>query len=119
MINPNMESSRPAIEAEIERLIDLLDTLDRDPDLESTADEEPWLGAANPSWNYYTPSIKLMINKHQRSDLWAGMSQERTRETSQASWCSNGCSDDREIEFDNEPDRDGEGTSNYAGPCSA
>src|SRR5436190_16271592 len=39
------EISRPIVEAEIERLIDLLDTLDPDPDLESTADEEPWLGA--------------------------------------------------------------------------
>jgi hypothetical protein len=32
------EISRPIVEAEIERLIDLLDTLDPDPDLESTAD---------------------------------------------------------------------------------
>lgn len=39
------EHIRPVLESEIERLIDLLDTLDEDPDLERTGDEEPWLGA--------------------------------------------------------------------------
>ena len=42
---PVTDIPRPIIEAEIERLIDLLDALDPDPDLESTGDEEPWLGA--------------------------------------------------------------------------
>ena len=35
---------RPLIEQEIERLLEILDTLDLDPDLEDTADHEPWLG---------------------------------------------------------------------------
>ena len=39
------EHIRPVLEFEIERLIDMLDSLDDDPDLESTGDEEPWLGA--------------------------------------------------------------------------
>ena len=41
----DLEHIRPVLESEIERLIDMLDTLDEDPDLESTGDEEPWLGA--------------------------------------------------------------------------
>jgi hypothetical protein len=36
---------RPILESEIERLIDLLDTIDEDTDLEPDADGEPWLGA--------------------------------------------------------------------------
>jgi hypothetical protein len=43
-ILPEREKSRPLIESEIERLIEILDTLDPEPDLEDTADEEPWLG---------------------------------------------------------------------------
>ena len=39
------EMPRPVIEAEIERLIGLLDTLDPDPDLEDGGDGEPILGA--------------------------------------------------------------------------
>jgi hypothetical protein len=39
--------SRPILEAEIERLLSLLDTLDPDPYIEDTADDEPWLGAPN------------------------------------------------------------------------
>ena len=42
---PVTEIPRQIVEAEIELLIELLDRLDHDPDLESTADEEPWLGA--------------------------------------------------------------------------
>ena len=42
---PVTEIPRQIVEAEIELLIALLDKLDPDPDLESTGDEEPWLGA--------------------------------------------------------------------------
>ena len=42
---PDREHIRPVLESEIERLIDMLDRLDDDPDLESTGDDEPWLGA--------------------------------------------------------------------------
>ena len=41
---PEREQARPFIESEIERLIEIPDTLDPEPDLEDTADEEPWLG---------------------------------------------------------------------------
>jgi hypothetical protein len=44
MTAPELEQTRPAVEAEIERLMEILDTLDPDPDLETTGDEEPWLG---------------------------------------------------------------------------
>ena len=37
--------SRPILEAEIERLIGLLDTMDEDPDLEPEGNDEPSLGA--------------------------------------------------------------------------
>lgn len=40
------EILRPIIESEIERLIAILDGMEPDPDLEETADDEPWLG-----WN--------------------------------------------------------------------
>ena len=55
---PNAELRRPVVEAEIERLIEILDTLDPEPDLEDTADDEPWLGApdARPgSWSGLYP----------------------------------------------------------------
>jgi hypothetical protein len=45
MTGPDVEQSRPFVNAEIERLMEVLDTLDPDPDLEATGDEEPWLGA--------------------------------------------------------------------------
>ena len=45
MTGPDIEQSRPFVESEIERLMEILDTLDPDPDLEATGDEEPWLGA--------------------------------------------------------------------------
>jgi hypothetical protein len=37
---------RPLIEQEIERLLDVRDRLDEDPDLEPVGDDEPWLGAS-------------------------------------------------------------------------
>ena len=40
-----LERVRPLLEAEVQRLIDLLDQIDEDPDFENTGDEEPWLGA--------------------------------------------------------------------------
>jgi hypothetical protein len=43
MTGPDVEQSRPFVNAEIERLMEVLDTLDPDPDLEATGDEEPWL----------------------------------------------------------------------------
>ena len=43
--DPNAEISRPFVEAEIERLMEILNSLDLDPDLEDTGDDEPWLGA--------------------------------------------------------------------------
>ena len=128
------EISRPIVEAEIERLIDLLDTLDPDPDLESTADEEPWLGAPNARTGAWFGTYAADPGDDREEDIgddepWLGaanpdfnisslMGTARTRETSQLSWCSHGCSDDREMEYDNEPDQSGEGTGNYAGPCS-
>lgn len=64
---PVTEISRPIVEAEIELLIGLLDTLDPDPDLEDGtdqegdgADDEPNLGAPNQqagSWNGIEPSL--------------------------------------------------------------
>lgn len=39
--------TRKEMEAEIERLIDILDAMDGDTDLEDGGDSEPWLGAAN------------------------------------------------------------------------
>ena len=45
MITPEMETVRPFVEAEIERLIEILDTLESDPDFEEGHDDEPWLGA--------------------------------------------------------------------------
>jgi hypothetical protein len=38
---PDHEHLRPVLEAEIERLIEMLDQINEDPDLESTGDEEP------------------------------------------------------------------------------
>ena len=38
---PALEISRPIIEAEIQRLIDLLDTIYPDPDIEIDDDDEP------------------------------------------------------------------------------
>jgi hypothetical protein len=128
------EVSRPFVEAEIERLIDLLDTLDPDPDLESTADEEPWLGAPDARTGSWFGSSVTDHGDDREEDTgdnepWLGAANPdfhissiaptgRTRETSQRSWCSHGCSDDRELEYDNEPDLDGEGTGNYNGACS-
>jgi hypothetical protein len=105
------EISRPFVEAEIERLIDLLDTLDPDPDLESTADEEPWLGAPNARTGSWFGSSITDPGDDREEDTgddepWFGAANPdvhissvtptgRTRETSQSSWCSNGCSDDR------------------------
>jgi hypothetical protein len=126
------EISRPFVEAEIERLIDLLDALDPDPDLESTADEEPWLGAPDArTGSWFGPSATCSGDDREEDtsddEPWLGAanpefhlspiaSTVRTRETSQSSWCSNGCSDDREWDDEREPE--GEATSNYAGPCS-
>ncbi|MBZ0262985.1 MAG: hypothetical protein K8F90_20555 [Hyphomicrobiales bacterium] len=143
------EISRPVVEAEIERLINLLDTLDPDPDLESTGDQEPWLGApnartgswfgsygtdlwddreedtgddepwlgaANPDCRLHTTHMQLLLYRQRDPHLWDYPRIERTRETSQSSWCSNGCSDDREWDDEREPED--EGTSNYIGPCS-
>lgn len=150
---PVTEIPRQIVEAEIELLIALLDTLDPDPDLESTADEEPWLGAPDgvhrTNWSgldcqgnddreedtgddepwlgasepaYFGPyshnSIKDMIQHHMRPDLYAGISTVCTRETSQLQWSAHRISDDREWDDEREPDRDGEGTSNYMGVCS-
>ena len=128
------EISRPIVEAEIERLIDLLDTLDPDPDLESTGDEEPWLGAPDArTGSWFGPNVVCSGDDREEDtgddEPWLGAANPdfhlssitstwRTRETSQSSWCSNGCSDDREMEYDNEPDLDGEGTGNYTGACS-
>jgi hypothetical protein len=128
------EISRPFVEAEIERLIDLLDTLDPDPDLESTADEEPWLGAPDArTGSWFGPRTACGGDDREEDtgddEPWLGAANPdfqlssligiaRTRETSQLSWCSHGSSDDREREYDDEPDQSGEGTGNYIGPCS-
>ena len=49
MRHPNFEDARPLIEAEIERLIDVLDLLEPNPDLEENADWEPNTGDEEPS----------------------------------------------------------------------
>lgn len=84
---PVTEISRPIVEAEIELLIALLDTLDPDPDIEidadienDTADEEPSLGAPDA-----------------RTGSWAGL----TAEAYDAADCE-------EDDCDREPDCDDE-----------
>ena len=48
---------RKLVETAIERLIDLLDAIEPDPDLEANGDEEPSLGwpIPDPRWNHSTP----------------------------------------------------------------
>lgn len=45
MTGLELERVRPLLEAEVQRLIDLLDQIDEDPDFEPNSDGEPWLGA--------------------------------------------------------------------------
>ena len=45
----NVDNARPLIEAEIDRLIHVLDVLDNDPELEDNADLEPSTGDEEPS----------------------------------------------------------------------
>ena len=153
-----LERVRPLLEAEVQRLIDLLDQIDEDPDFEEgadleadmadeepwlgapdgvhrtnwsgldcqgnddreedTADGEPWLGASEPVYNgsYSRNSIKDMIHRNMRPDLYAGIPSVTTGETSQLGWSSHEVSDDRELVDEREPF--GEGSSCYAGPCS-
>ena len=67
---------RRRLEAAIERMIDVLDQLDRDPDFESDNDNEPWLGA---------PEVELPS-----SASWIA---ERDRYGSQAEWAAGGRDD--------------------------
>jgi hypothetical protein len=87
---------------------------------EDTADDEPWLGAANPNWSYQTPFVNLLLYRKRDPHLWRDPRIERTRETSQSSWCSNGCSDDREWECEDEgaqcEDEGAFGANSFANP---
>jgi hypothetical protein len=107
---------REAIEAEIERLIAFLDLLDPDTDLEDngdvepslgcrddlegdTADDEPWLGAPEPSMPapYRGDSIKAAFFAKASPHLNDG--QERTAHGSQLLWAK-GSADDCELAMD-------------------
>ena len=106
------EHIRPVLESEIERLIDMLDTLDADPDLESTGDEEPWLGApAGIQANGYGTNWHGSSPGDDRED--DGDDREEVCEDEGAQ-----CDDEGEIHGDAEPDYHGEGTGNHQGPCS-
>lgn len=105
------EISRPILEAEIERLIDMLDQIDEDPDLESTGDEEPWLGAP------------AGIQSNGFSTNWHGLNSQGNDDREED--CEDEgaqCDDEGAIECDLEPDHDNERWSDglpcYAGPCS-
>jgi hypothetical protein len=58
---PKESPFRRKIADEIERLILLLDSIDRDPDLEDGGDNEPWLGM---------PEKSHQPDKHHREDSW-------------------------------------------------
>ena len=108
------EIPRQIVEAEIERLIGLLDVLDPDPDLESTSDEEPWLGApAGIHANGHGTNWEGLNSQghHDRED--DGDDREEVSEDEGAQ-----CDDECEIHGDAEPDYHGEGTGNQQGPCS-
>ena len=85
---------------------------------EDDADFEPWLGASEPVYNgsYSRNSIKDMIHRHMRPDLYAGIQTVCTGETSQLGWSFHRFSDDRE--WVDERETFGEGSSCYAGACS-
>lgn len=64
-------SFRRQVEAAIERLIDLLDQIDVDPDLEPDNDNEPWLAAPEPE----VPSFPTWVaeSSHYGSQTsWSG-----------------------------------------------
>jgi hypothetical protein len=112
---------REAVEAEIERLIDLLDKLDGDCDFEPSlgvggcyasddregdnaddedcGDFEPWLGAPETSLpsDIATHCVKAAFFNAQYPHLNEG--QERTRHCSQMQWAGGG-SDDLELAID-------------------
>lgn len=61
------EGHRLSISATIERLIDMLDTMELDPDLEDSADDEPWLGWPNAG----QPARADMSQDSDREGDWA------------------------------------------------
>jgi hypothetical protein len=66
---PMTEISRPIVAAQIERLIDLLDTLDPDPDIEmDTADDEPLLGAPDARTGSWAGLTAEAYNDDDRED---------------------------------------------------
>ena len=118
-VNGEALSNREVIEAEIERLIGLLDFLDGDTDLEPSlgiggdgtfddregdgaddeccGDFEPWLGAPEcMSPRLYTMSLATRSLAATRPDLFDNEQPERTFEGSQLCWASGG-GDDLEL----------------------
>lgn len=123
---------RLSISASIERLIDMLDAMDGDPDLEDGADEEPWLGwpiggqrVANVVYSDddreadesdSEPSLGAP-ERHPSSQeaVYCGATQPRSgvltrdRIFSQEEWAMGDTSgDDREHDDEREPDQDDE-----------
>ncbi len=68
MITPDMETVRPFVEAEIERLIEILDTLEPDPDFEEGDDDEPWLGAAESRFRHGDGTNWYGLNSQSNDD---------------------------------------------------
>ena len=147
---PVTKIPRQIVEAEIELLIGLLDSLDPDPDVEDgadiendAADDEPLHGAPEQqagSWKGIDPSLGCGDGEELElgwTELEARFGRYRAAGEdvyepslgcnsgiNQLKW-TKGATDDledehdgREPAHDNEPDLDGEGTSNYAGTCS-
>lgn len=118
MITPDMEAVRPFVEAEIERLIEILDTLEPDPDFEEVDDDEPWLGAPESrfrhgdgsNWHGVSPQAND-DREDDGDDLELGCEDEGAQ-----------CDDEGAIDSDLEPEHDLE-PDHYSlpmpfGPCS-